>query len=426
MNRKRLLSQNKSAFVISPIGKPNSSTRKRSDARFKHILEPECKNLRYSITRSDKLRTAGIITLDIIKHISGDDLIIADLTDQNPNVFYELAICHSLNKPVLMLVSKGQKIPFDISSMRVVAIDDKNLRKSKTDIRLMLKSFLEDPESFKGESPISMFKRISEIKTKGKKDATKRQIVKVVQEYSDKAKIRSEHYKRITDEATEAWSKAVPKQYNILYLEFVDGKVAVRASPFIETPNIIYFESHLETGYSTLWKKIENWKESYSKLVERTEKLIEKTSSHVKELNILPEYDRSQAMEEHINYALFPYGYFYQVWKEIEFKEPFKDQLSTYMSGNEKWYTISAADQAFAQSLNEEKILYLRGEIEKFHNNQIVFKEFKDVFDESQKMNAQLPSIVIEVENVRAKVNNDVPLKGWCDTGLEGKYEVKK
>jgi len=55
-----------------------------------------------------------------------DDLVVADLTDLNPNVFYEVAVRHAARKPIVHLITAGQEIPFDVANMRAVpyALDD--------------------------------------------------------------------------------------------------------------------------------------------------------------------------------------------------------------------------------------------------------------------------------------------------------------
>jgi hypothetical protein len=76
------------------------------------------------VIRADQINASGIITNQIISHILEDSLIIVDLTDYNPNVFYELAISHAYDKPVIMIISKTQKLPFDVSRTRVVELED--------------------------------------------------------------------------------------------------------------------------------------------------------------------------------------------------------------------------------------------------------------------------------------------------------------
>ncbi|MCA9886636.1 MAG: hypothetical protein KC708_26880, partial [Anaerolineae bacterium] len=47
-------------------------------------------------------------------------LIIADCTNRNANVFYELGMAHTLNKSVIMLTQNMKDIPFDIRHLRVI------------------------------------------------------------------------------------------------------------------------------------------------------------------------------------------------------------------------------------------------------------------------------------------------------------------
>jgi hypothetical protein len=78
-------------------------------------------------TRSDKLGEPGIITSQVIKRITEDDLVIADLTELNPNVFYELAIRHMIGKPLVQIMEKGHRLPFDVAAARTVFIDHRDL-----------------------------------------------------------------------------------------------------------------------------------------------------------------------------------------------------------------------------------------------------------------------------------------------------------
>src|SRR5262249_30586811 len=52
-----------------------------------------------------------------------DDLVVAVLTGNNPNVFYELAIAQASARPVIILLQKGQLLPFDIQDLRCVYYD---------------------------------------------------------------------------------------------------------------------------------------------------------------------------------------------------------------------------------------------------------------------------------------------------------------
>lgn len=113
----------KNCFIISPIGSDNSEIRKRSDLLFKHVISPVCTACSFKPIRIDKENTNGSLTEEIISHINNDDLVIADITDGNPNAFYEIGYRAALKKPSIHLMLKDSKIPFDISSIRTFPYD---------------------------------------------------------------------------------------------------------------------------------------------------------------------------------------------------------------------------------------------------------------------------------------------------------------
>src|SRR5688500_15553907 len=104
--------EKKICFVISPIGEEDSETRKRSDLVLKHIITPPIDQSGYEVVRADKISEPGIITTQIIQYIVDAPLVVADLTERNPNVFYELALRHAIRKPLVQLIKKGESIPF--------------------------------------------------------------------------------------------------------------------------------------------------------------------------------------------------------------------------------------------------------------------------------------------------------------------------
>lgn len=63
------------------------------------------------------------IIKDIIQSIHEADVIVANLTDLNPNVFYELGIAHSMDKKVIIITEKIDSLPFDLKSYRATEYD---------------------------------------------------------------------------------------------------------------------------------------------------------------------------------------------------------------------------------------------------------------------------------------------------------------
>ncbi|MEI3181010.1 MAG: nucleoside 2-deoxyribosyltransferase [Lachnospiraceae bacterium] len=117
----------KKCFIVCPIGNENSDTRKRSDLLFKYVISPVCENTRFEPIRIDKESTNGSLTDEILQHLKQDDLVIADLTESNPNAFYEIGYRAALGKPSIHLISKDAKIPFDVSTIRSYSYDLTNL-----------------------------------------------------------------------------------------------------------------------------------------------------------------------------------------------------------------------------------------------------------------------------------------------------------
>jgi hypothetical protein len=147
----------KVAFVISPMGDPGSEVRKRADAILKYVIEPPLIECSYKAVRADKISEPGIITSQIITHIMNDPLVVADLTGHNPNVFYELAVRHAIKKPVVQLIQKGERIPFDVSTTRTIQIDHQDLQsvdEAKQELVKQIQAVEKDPS--KVDSPISI------------------------------------------------------------------------------------------------------------------------------------------------------------------------------------------------------------------------------------------------------------------------------
>jgi hypothetical protein len=130
-------------FIISPIGDNESEVRKRSDKVLKHIITPSVEPFGYDVIRADKISEPGIITTQIIQYIVDSALVVADLTDRNPNVFYELALRHAIRKPLVQMIKKGETVPFDVAATRIIHFDIQDLDsvdQAKTEIANQIKA----------------------------------------------------------------------------------------------------------------------------------------------------------------------------------------------------------------------------------------------------------------------------------------------
>lgn len=109
-------------FVISPIGDDRSVTRRDANMVLHSIIERGLKP-DFEVIRSDAFGHSEIITNNIINAITTYELAVADLSDFNPNVFYELGLRHMVEKPVIAICREGTKIPFDNLGVSTIFYD---------------------------------------------------------------------------------------------------------------------------------------------------------------------------------------------------------------------------------------------------------------------------------------------------------------
>ncbi len=84
------------------------------------VLKPTVEGLGYECIRADDIRVQRNIMRDVIELIDRADVMIADLTDSNPNVFYELGISHALARQTVVITQSMADVPFDLRSYRTI------------------------------------------------------------------------------------------------------------------------------------------------------------------------------------------------------------------------------------------------------------------------------------------------------------------
>lgn len=147
----------KRCFVIAPIGAVGSEARQRSDDLFAHLVEPVVRSRGFEPQRADQLGKPGLITSQVMQRLIDDDLVIADLSGSNANVFYELALRHAVKKPVILLMVQGEKIPFDVAQSRTIYFDYSSwgsLATAKTELERQIQAIQSNPSDF--DNPISV------------------------------------------------------------------------------------------------------------------------------------------------------------------------------------------------------------------------------------------------------------------------------
>ena len=140
----------KTCFFISPIGAPDSLERAASNKLLKFIIEPVLQKCGYEKpVRADQMTQPGVVTSQVFTKLWNDDLVIADLTGSNPNVYYELAVRHIRRRPCVHLIQKGANLPFDVAPNRTIFFDFdvEEANRAQTELESMILSAEIDLES---------------------------------------------------------------------------------------------------------------------------------------------------------------------------------------------------------------------------------------------------------------------------------------
>lgn len=123
------------AFVVMQFTEPY-------DSLYQKVIKPVCEEMNLSVYRADEVYKPGIILKDIIDGLVESEIIIADITPPNPNVFYELGFSHALNKITILLAQHGSELPFDVKSYRTIFYED--TIKGKTEVEKNLRRHLKN------------------------------------------------------------------------------------------------------------------------------------------------------------------------------------------------------------------------------------------------------------------------------------------
>lgn len=83
----------------------------------------------------------------IYNQISKADVIVADMTGRNPNVYYEVGYAHGIGKDVILLTQEAEDIPFDLKHFPHI-IYNKNIKKLNTELKTKLDWYLNQNEEF--------------------------------------------------------------------------------------------------------------------------------------------------------------------------------------------------------------------------------------------------------------------------------------
>jgi len=109
-----------SCFVLMPFHEPHLEY-------FAGIIQPAAREAGLTATKADDIYGTAPIIQDIWNQIWRARAVIADVTGRNPNVNYELGICHALGVPTVLITQTLADVPFDYRHIRCIVYDTKRV-----------------------------------------------------------------------------------------------------------------------------------------------------------------------------------------------------------------------------------------------------------------------------------------------------------
>lgn len=85
-----------------------------------YTIKNVCEEMTLKCSKSDEEYIENDILNHILKKMARARIIIANIDGRNPNVYYELGIAHTLDKPTIMVSKNLNEIPFDLQSKNIL------------------------------------------------------------------------------------------------------------------------------------------------------------------------------------------------------------------------------------------------------------------------------------------------------------------
>ena len=112
--QKQFLPTKKQVFVIMKFKD------KVLDSAYEGVVKPIVKKHKYIPLRIDEIQDSGKITDQILEEISMSEIVLADLSGERPNCYYEAGFAHAIGKEIIFTIKRGTPIHFDLSTYRFI------------------------------------------------------------------------------------------------------------------------------------------------------------------------------------------------------------------------------------------------------------------------------------------------------------------
>lgn len=153
------MNDKKKCFVIMPFSDTKSCTEQKWTEIFEYIIKPAVEKSRLGYECERSVAERENIIKGILEALNKANVVIADLTDNNPNVFYELGVRHTLANRTILIAQGEEHIPFDLRPYPVAFYSESpaKIAEFKEDMKKKLEDIEKNPE--RSDNPVADFLR---------------------------------------------------------------------------------------------------------------------------------------------------------------------------------------------------------------------------------------------------------------------------
>lgn len=90
------------------------------DSAYEGVIRPTADAFGFKALRIDELQDSGKITDQVLEHIARSKYVLADLSGERPNCYYEAGFAHALGKQLILTIRRSDNIHFDLSGYRFI------------------------------------------------------------------------------------------------------------------------------------------------------------------------------------------------------------------------------------------------------------------------------------------------------------------
>ena len=116
------------------------------DDVYTQVIQAVCKEFDLEVVRADEIYGPGLIIRDIVQSINEAAVVVAEISPQNANVYFEVGYAYAWSKPMILLAEKNTKLPFDVSPFRTLFYENSIAGKARVEegLRRHLSAILAD------------------------------------------------------------------------------------------------------------------------------------------------------------------------------------------------------------------------------------------------------------------------------------------